>query len=115
MGAGLTLWVTFLPCFAWIFLGAPYVERLHAHAKLAGALAGVTAAVVGVIANLALWFGLRVLFGEMAGRWPVLSSLQWDAALLALVAAFCLFGLRLGVAATLGIAALAGLALRMIF
>jgi chromate transporter len=114
MGAGLTLWVTFLPCFAWIFLGAPYVEKLHSHAKLAGALAGVTAAVVGVIANLALWFGLRVLFGEMAGRWPVPSSLQWDAVLLALVAAACLFGLRLGVAATLGIAALAGLALRMI-
>jgi chromate transporter len=66
-----------------------------------------------VIANLALWFGLRVLFGEMAGRWPVPSSLQWDAVLLALVAA-CLFGLRLGVAATLGIAALAGLALRTI-
>ena len=113
-GAGLTLWVTFLPCFAWIFLGAPYVERLHAHRQLAGALAGVTAAVVGVIANLALWFGLRVLFGQMEGRWPVPASLQWDALLLALLAALCLFRFRLGVPATLGVAALAGLALRLL-
>ena len=62
----LTLWVTFAPCFAWIFLGAPFVERLHDQPRLKGALAGVTAAVVGVIANLALWFGLRVLFGAGA-------------------------------------------------
>jgi chromate transporter len=113
-GAGLTLWVTFLPCFAWIFLGAPYVERLHAHRKLSGALAGVTAAVVGVIANLALWFGLRVLFGTMEGRWPVIASLQWDAVALAALAALCLFRLRLGVPATLAIGAVAGLALRLL-
>lgn len=113
-GAGLTLWVTFLPCFAWIFLGAPYVERLHAHRKLAGALAGVTAAVVGVIANLALWFGLRVLFAELDGSWPVLGSLQWDAVALSALAALCLFRLRLGVPGTLAASALAGLALRLI-
>ena len=61
----LTVWVTFAPCFAFIFLGAPYVERLHANRALTGALAAVTAAVVGVIANLALWFGLRVLFADV--------------------------------------------------
>ena len=113
-GAGLTLWVTFLPCFAWIFLGAPYVERLHAHRQLAGALAGVTAAVVGVIANLALWFGLRVLFGQMDGRWPLPATLQWDALALAALAALSLFRWRLGVSATLGICAVAGLLVRLV-
>lgn len=77
----LTLWVTFLPCFAFIFLGAPYVERLHDVTRLKGALAGVTAAVVSVIANLALWFGLRVIFtrmvdGPFALDLPDLWSLQ---------------------------------------
>jgi len=61
----LTLWVTFIPCFLWIFLFAPYLERLMALPWLAGALAGVTAAVVGVIANLALWFALNVLFPQL--------------------------------------------------
>jgi len=120
-GSLLTLWVTFAPCFAFIFLGAPFVERLHDQLRLKGALAGVTAAVVGVIANLALWFGLRVLFGEvrevragpLAVDLPVLSSLDPAALALAALAAFCLFGARLGVVATLGAAALAGLAVRM--
>ena len=58
----LTLWVTFAPCFAFVFLGAPAIERLQNNATLSGALAAITAAVVGVIANLALWFGLRVDF-----------------------------------------------------
>jgi chromate transporter len=117
-GAALTLWVTFLPCFAWIFLGAPYVERLHDAPRLKAALAGVTAAVVGVIANLALWFGLRVLFAEMRPgalgiEWPVPSSLDPLAAALAGLAAGCLFGLRLGVVKTLGLTALAGLATKL--
>ncbi len=120
-GAALTLWVTFAPCFAFIFLGAPFVERLHDQPRLKGALAGVTAAVVGVIANLALWFGLRVLFGELravhAGPLaldvPVPSSLDPAALLLAGLAAFCLFRARLGVVATLGVSALAGLAVRL--
>lgn len=61
LGALLTTWVTFVPCFLWIFLGAPYIERLHGHAGLSGALSTITAAVVGVILNLAIWFGLHVL------------------------------------------------------
>jgi chromate transporter len=121
LGALLTLWVTFAPCFAWIFLGAPFVERLHDQPRLKGALAGVTASVVGVIANLALWFGLRVLFGEVrrAGAGPlaldapVPSSLDPAALFLAALAAFCLFRARLGVVATLGVAALAGLLVRL--
>lgn len=63
-GALLTLWVTFLPCFVWIFAGAPYIEKLRAHHALSAALAAITAAVVGVIANLALWFALNALFAE---------------------------------------------------
>jgi len=115
----LTLWVTFLPCFAWIFLGAPYVERLHDVERLRGALAGVTAAVVGVIANLAIWFGLRVLFsrivdGPFALTLPDPFSLQPTALLLTALAGFALFRLKLGVVPVLGLSALAGLVLSLI-
>jgi chromate transporter len=66
---GLTaMWFTFVPCFLWIFVGAPYVERLRQVQWLTAALAGITAAVVGVIANLAVWFGLHVLFGDFVER-----------------------------------------------
>ena len=116
----LALWVTFAPCFAWIFLGAPFVERLHAEPRLKAALAGVTAAVVGVIANLALWFALRVLFarvetvsaGPVSIGVPVPETLNTDALLLSALAAACLFGLRLGLLRTLGITAAAGFLLR---
>jgi len=64
LGALLTTWVTFLPCFLWIFAGAPYVEKLRSHRPLSAALAAITAAVVGVIANLALWFALNALFAQ---------------------------------------------------
>lgn len=65
LGGLLTTWVTFLPCFLWIFLGAPFIERLRDNHALTAALTAVTAAVVGVILNLALWFGLHVLFGQL--------------------------------------------------
>jgi chromate transporter len=118
----LTLWVTFAPCFAFIFLGAPYVERLHANRALTGALAAVTAAVVGVIANLALWFGLRVLFsdvrairlGPVSLDLPALTSLDLSAAGLAILAAVCLFRLKLGVLWTLGITAAVGLVVKLV-
>ncbi|MBS7792017.1 chromate efflux transporter [Roseococcus sp. SDR] len=112
-GSALTLWVTFLPCFAWIFLGAPYVEKLHDVPRLKGALAGVTAAVVGVIANLALWFALRVLFARMEGILPDPWSLQPAALMLSILAGFCLFRLKLGVVPVLGVTASAGLVLRL--
>jgi chromate transporter len=122
LGSLLTIWVTFAPCFAWIFLGAPFVERLHEAPRLKAALAGVTAAVVGVIANLALWFGLRVIFGEVARvpvgpavlDVPVWGTLQPLALGLALLAAICLFQAKLGVIRTLGVAAAAGLAARLL-
>jgi len=118
-GSVLTLWVTFLPCFAWIFLGAPYVERLHDVPRLKGALAAVTAAVVGVMANLALWFGLRVIFARMvdgpyALDYPDVWSLQPTALVLAAVAGFCLFRLKLGVVQVLGVTAGTGLVLGFI-
>jgi chromate transporter len=70
LGAAMTTWVTFVPCFLWIFLGAPYVERLRENRRLAGALAAVTAAVVGVVLNLAVWFGWHVVRpGGWAGGW----------------------------------------------
>ncbi|MGK7870455.1 chromate efflux transporter [Falsiroseomonas sp. E2-1-a20] len=116
----LALWVTFAPCFAWIFLGAPFVERLHAEPRLKAALAGVTAAVVGVIANLALWFALRVLFarvettnlGPLRLDLPVAETLQPDAMLLSMLAAACLFAAKLGLLRTLAVTALAGFLMR---
>ncbi len=117
----LTVWVTFAPCFAFIFLGAPYVERLHDNKALTGALAAVTAAVVGVIANLALWFGLRVLFsdvrrvelGPVGLDVPALGSLDPLALALAALATACLFWLKLGLLRTLGVTAVVGLVLRL--
>src|SRR5581483_4536321 len=69
LGAAVTLWATFAPCFLWIFVGAPYVESIRTYPRLAGALAAVTAAVVGVILNLSLWFALHVLFGSVISTW----------------------------------------------
>jgi len=120
LGALLTLWVTFAPCFFWIFLGAPYVEALRGNRALSAALGAITAAVVGVIANLALWFGLHVLFGELRGvsilglqpDLPVLASLDWRAALLSAAAAIMLLRLKLGMMPVLAISAAAGILLK---
>jgi len=77
----LTLWVTFVPCFLWIFTGAPYVEAILARPRLKGALAGISAAVVGVILNLSLWFALHVVFGTLRatalGPVPVWATISW--------------------------------------
>lgn len=117
--SALTLWVTFLPCFAFVFLGAPLIERLQGKRKLAGALAAVTAAVVGVVANLAVWFALHVLFRQAAVLHlfgasfdaPVPSSLDPWAALLALVAGTALFRFKLGVVQVLAHCSVASVAL----
>jgi chromate transporter len=122
LGAAVTLWATFAPCFLWIFVGAPYIERLGSNARLAGALRGVTAAVVGVILNLSVWFALHVIFGRVAAEWhgpfrlwvPDLASFHLDAALLAGLAAILLLALRLGIVPTLGAAAGAALALSLV-
>ncbi len=119
LGALLTTWVTFLPCFLWIFAGAPYVEKLRHHRGLAAALAAITAAVVGVIANLALWFALNFLFGERyrvdaAGldmHLPVLESVNLAALALSLLAVLMLFAARLGLFPVLVGCAVLGIAL----
>jgi chromate transporter len=119
LGGLLATWVTFVPCFLWIFLGAPFVERLRRNAALAGALAAITAAVVGVIANLALWFAVHTWFRATVPvrAWgldfaaPVPASLDPWAAGLSLMALVAVFRLRWGMLTTLGGAALAGLAL----
>lgn len=113
----LVLWVTFTPCFVFVFLGAPLIERLQTNAALSAALSAITAAVVGVIANLAVWFGLRVFFSQMqkvqAGpislEAPVFASVDISALGLAILAAVCMFKLKLGVLPTLGVTAAAGL------
>lgn len=105
LGAILTTWVTFLPCFLWIFAGAPFIERLRGNAALSAALTAITAAVVGVILNLAIWFAIHTLFGKLAPiaiLWnafeaPVLSSISWPAAVLSAAAALAIFRFKLGV------------------
>jgi chromate transporter len=117
LGAAITLWATFAPCFLWIFVGAPYVERLSSNAKLAGALHGVTAAVVGVILNLSLWFALHVLFGKVVAEWhgalriwtPDWASLDVMALLLTVFAAVLMLVFRLGILGTLALSAGAAL------
>jgi chromate transporter len=118
LGAAVTLWATFAPCFLWIFAAAPYIERLNAEPKLKSALAAVTAAVVGVILNLTVWFGLHVLFASLhqvnAGPMSVLvpnpASLSLKAALLATLAALLLFVLHRGILTTLALCSTLALA-----
>src|SRR6185369_13640468 len=69
LGSLVTVWVTFVPCFVWIFLGAPFIESLRGNRALHSALSAITAAVVGVIANLSIWFGLHVVFTAIDERW----------------------------------------------
>jgi chromate transporter len=118
LGAAITLWATFAPCFLWIFAGAPYVERLSTNPKLTGALSAVTAAVVGVILNLSLWFALHVFFAKVEPAWhgplrlwlPDVSTLDLEAVALSCLAALLLLRLKLGIAATLAISASVALA-----
>lgn len=115
----LTLWVTFAPCFMFVFLGAPVIEGLQANRKLSGALGAVTAGVVGVIGNLAVWFGLQVLFRAHQVGWagvevPVWGSLDPVALGLAVLAGVCVFWLRLGVLPVLGISAVVGMGVRLL-
>lgn len=112
LGAGLTTWVTFAPCFLWIFAFAPWIERLRHARRLQGALAAITAAVVGVIANLGLWFAIHVLFRETsAAGWPGMESFDWKAGVVAAIAAALLFGLKRSIFEVLAVAAMAGLVL----
>jgi chromate transporter len=119
----LVTWVTFTPCFLWVFLGAPYVEALRGVRSLGAALTAVTAAVVGVILNLAIWFGVHVIFRETV-PWhgfglnlslPVLPSIDIFATILALAAALAIFRLKAGIIQTLLACSLAGVVLQLAF
>jgi chromate transporter len=117
LGALLTTWVTFVPCFVFIFLGAPYVERLRGNTTLSAALAGITAAVVGVIANLAVFFALHTLFsdtfevvrGPASLELPQVGTVRWVAVVIAVVAAVLVFKVKWSVLRTLGVCAALGL------
>ncbi|MFN3938021.1 MAG: chromate efflux transporter [Gemmobacter sp.] len=121
LGGLLTTWVTFTPCFLWIFLGAPFIERLRSNATLGSALTAITAAVVGVILNLAVWFALHVIFAEvrtvaafrLVMDLPVLSTFDPAAAVLAIAALVAVLWFRLGPVAVLAGCAAAGLVIRL--
>jgi chromate transporter len=116
--AVITLWMTFVPCFLWIMAGAPYIERLQNMPRLSGALAAVTAAVVGVILHLTIWFTLHVLFGALQrtsfGLVPYIRSLDAPALVLSLVAAAALFVFHQGIVRTLILCAALGMIWKML-
>src|SRR4051812_25062585 len=118
----LATWVTFVPCFLWIFLGAPFVEALRGNRALTSALSAITAAVVGVILNLAIWFALHTLFREvrevwiagMSIDWPVPSSVDIPALVLTAAAVVAVFRFKVGVLTVIGGCAAAGVLLHLI-
>ncbi|MFL6793352.1 MAG: chromate efflux transporter [Bradyrhizobium sp.] len=122
LGGLVATWVTFTPCFLWIFLGAPFVETLRGNRGLAGALTAITAAVVGVILNLSIWFALHTLFREttavrtfpLSFDVPVLSSVDFPAMVLSVAAATAIFRLNIGMLWVLAGSCAAGVALRLI-
>lgn len=119
LGAGLTTWVTFAPCFLWIFTFAPWIDRLGNAVRIKGGLAAITAAVVGVIANLAAWFAIHVIFaavgearlGPVRLYVPDWAALDWRAALLTVLACALVFLARWSVVRVLIISAVGGMIL----
>lgn len=114
--AALTLWVTFIPCFLWIFMGAPYIGWISTRPRLTGTLSAITAAVVGVILNLSLWFATHVFFGAVTAQdygpdhllTPDFFTLDLRAVALAMAAGILLLGLHWSLPRVLLLAALAG-------
>ncbi len=119
LGAVVTLWATFAPCFLWIFAGAPYVARIAAMPRLKSALSAITAAVVGVILNLTVWFALHVIFKSVTERdagilhltVPQLGSVDVTALGLAAFAAWLLFRMHAGIMTVLGVCGAIGILL----
>jgi len=122
-GAAIALWATFVPCFLWIFAGAPYIDWISAQPRLRGALQAITAAVVGVILNLSLWFGLHVLFKNVVltkfgifTLWkPELASIDWRVAVLSILCAFLLLKLHWSIVKVLALSAALGWLLSTVF
>jgi chromate transporter len=121
IGATVVVWVTFVPCFLFVFLGAPHIERLRHNTALSAALSGITAAVVGVIANLSLFFAIHTLFADTrtydAGPihldLPIWSTLGWRALAVSVLAFVLVFRLRWSVLRVLGVCAVVGAALHI--
>ena len=119
LGAVVTLWATFVPCFLWIFVGAPYIEWIGSQTRLRGALTAITAAVVGVILNLTIWFALHVFFTKVVAKkhgplvlWlPDLNSIDWRIIGLSILCAGLMFKFHWGIARVLVFSSLGGLAL----
>jgi len=119
LGGLVATWVTFTPCFLWIFLGAPFIEALRGHKPLNAAMSAITAAVVGVILNLVIWFAIHTVFRETVPvrRWPlsfdapVLASVDIWALLLAIAAAVAIFRFKIGMIPTLAVCCVAGIVL----
>ncbi len=119
LGGLLATWVTFAPCFLWIFLGAPFIEQLRGNNALSAALSAITAAVVGVILNLAIWFAIHTIFREvwpvrgygLAFDAPVLASVNGWALALSVAAVVAIFRFKAGMLATLAACSAAGIAL----
>ncbi|MGQ0793684.1 MAG: chromate efflux transporter [Deltaproteobacteria bacterium] len=123
IGSLITVWVTFVPCFLWIFLGAPYIENLRGNKRLSSALSAITAAVVGVILNLAVWFSLHTVFGEvneiralgMRFYAPVWGTLDVASLILAAGAFIAILRYKAGMIKTLAASAAAGLVYFLVF
>ncbi len=121
LGGLLATWVTFAPCFLWIFAGAPYIETMRGNKALAGALSAITAAVVGVILNLSIWFALHTLFRQtmevrgfgLAFDAPILSSVDVPALVLSIAAAMAIFRFKAGMLSVLAASCAAGVLLRL--
>src|SRR5688572_11391375 len=121
IGSVITVWVTFAPSMMFIFVGAPWVERITGNQRLAAALSGVTAAVVGVVLNLGIWFAIHTLFTEVSTRsfgpgsvpWPAPTSFDPVVAVIALLAAVALFRFRLGLLWVLAGGALLGVVAKL--
>ena len=119
LGGLLATWVTFIPCFLWIFLGAPFIERMRGNKALSGALSAITAAVVGVVLNLAIWFAIHTIFrvvrplhaGPVHFDMPVMASIDLWALAISVAAIIAMFRLKIGIFTTLGGASAAGVAL----
>ncbi len=122
LGGLLATWVTFAPCFLWIFLGGPFIETMRGNKALAGALSAITAAVVGVILNLSIWFAIHTLFREvvpvrshgLSFETPVLASVDPAALVLALAAAVAIFLFRANILIVLAGSCAAGIALYLV-
>ncbi len=123
LAAAVTLWATFVPCFLWIFVGAPYIDWICAQSRLRGALTAITAAVVGVILNLSIWFALHVFFNDVSVQvhgplvlWqPEIASIDWSVIALTLLSALFLFRFHWSVSRVLLLSSVSGIGLTMVF